>query len=44
MRQGIGRALMQHVSEYLRNEEKCKHKITVNASPYGVDFIIKWDS
>lgn len=36
-RHGIGRALIQNMADYVKNE-LCKHRITVNASPYGVDF------
>lgn len=36
-RQGIGRALMQYLENYLLTELQAS-RVTVNASPYGVDF------
>ena len=36
-RQGIGRALMQYLENYLLTELQAT-RVTVNASPYGVDF------
>ncbi len=36
-RRGIGRALILRISKYIK-EEIGKSQITVNASPYGVDF------
>ncbi|MDE6213225.1 MAG: GNAT family N-acetyltransferase [Lachnospiraceae bacterium] len=36
-RQGIGRALMQYLENYLLTEMQVS-RVTVNASPYGVDF------
>lgn len=36
-RQGIGRALMLHLENYLLTEQQVSH-VTVNSSPYGVDF------
>lgn len=36
-RQGIGRALMQYLSNYLLTEMQTS-RVTVNASPYGVGF------
>lgn len=36
-RQGIGRALMLHLVNYLLTELQAS-RVTVNASPYGVDF------
>lgn len=34
---GVGRALVTHLCQYLKNEAGERH-VTVNASPYGVDF------
>lgn len=39
-RQGIGRALVQYVKSYLASENGVSH-LTVNASPYGVEFYHK---
>ncbi len=39
-RQGIGRALMEHLENYLLTEVGADH-LTVNASPYGVEFYHK---
>ena len=36
-RKGIGRALMQYLENYLLTELQAS-RVTVNASPYGVDF------
>ena len=36
-RRGIGRALMQYLENYLLTELQAS-RVTVNASPYGVDF------
>lgn len=36
-RRGIGRALMQYMSNYLLSEMQAS-RVTVNASPYGVEF------
>lgn len=36
-RQGIGRALIESMADYVKNELS-KYRITVNASPYGVAF------
>lgn len=36
-RRGIGRALVLALSKYVRDKEG-QHKLTVNASPYGVEF------
>lgn len=36
-RRGIGRALMQYMSNYLLTEMQAS-RVTVNASPYGVEF------
>lgn len=36
-RQGIGRALIENMADYVKNELS-KYRITVNASPYGVAF------
>lgn len=36
-RQGIGRALMRYLENYLLTELQVSH-VTVNSSPYGVDF------
>ncbi|MCM1126826.1 MAG: GNAT family N-acetyltransferase [Lachnospiraceae bacterium] len=36
-RQGIGRALIEHMAAYVR-DELGKSRMTVNASPYGVPF------
>lgn len=36
-RQGIGRALMQYLENYLLTEQQASH-VTVNSSPYGVGF------
>lgn len=39
-RRGIGRALMQYLSNYLLTELQTS-RVTVNASPYGVEFYHK---
>lgn len=39
-KQGIGRALVQHVKGYLASEDRVSH-LTVNSSPYGVEFYHK---
>lgn len=39
-RRGIGRALMEHLTNYLLTEVGADH-VTVNASPYGVGFYHK---
>lgn len=39
-RQGVGRALMQYLSNYLLTEVQADH-VTVNSSPYGVGFYHK---
>ena len=39
-RQGIGRALIRHVANYLKTEVGAE-KLTVNAAPYGVAFYHK---
>ncbi len=39
-RRGIGRALMQYLSNYLLTELQAS-RVTVNAAPYGVDFYHK---
>ena len=39
-RQGIGRALMQYLSNYLLTEVQAS-RVTVNSSPYGVEFYHK---
>lgn len=39
-RQGIGRALVQYVRSYLASETRASH-LTVNSSPYGVEFYHK---
>ena len=39
-RQGIGRALIEHLREYLLSEAGVS-RITVNAAPYGVAFYHK---
>lgn len=39
-RQGIGRALVQCVSDFLVSESRAS-RMTVNASPYGVEFYHK---
>lgn len=39
-RKGIGRALMQYLSNYLLTEMQI-FRVTVNASPYGVEFYHK---
>lgn len=39
-RQGIGRALIEYLREYLLSEAGIE-KVTVNSSPYGVDFYHK---
>lgn len=39
-RQGVGRALVEHLCAYLRDEEG-ERRVTVNASPYGVEFYHK---
>lgn len=39
-RQGIGRALVQYVRSYLISEKRAS-RVTVNASPYGVEFYHK---
>lgn len=39
-RRGIGRALMKHLTEYLLSEVGASH-VTVNSSPYGVEFYHK---
>lgn len=39
-RQGIGRALIEYLREYLLSEAGVQ-KVTVNSSPYGVDFYHK---
>lgn len=39
-RQGIGRALVQYVKNYLVSGNRVTH-LTVNASPYGVEFYHK---
>lgn len=40
-RQGIGRALLSYLTHYM-GEEMGLHRVTVNASPYGVGFITGW--
>lgn len=39
-RQGIGRALLQYLENYLLTEVQVS-RVTVNSSPYGVDFYHK---
>ena len=39
-RQGIGRALVKHLTDYLLTEAGANH-VTVNSSPYGVGFYHK---
>lgn len=39
-RRGIGRALMEYLTDYMANEMGI-HQVTVNASPYGVGFYHK---
>lgn len=39
-KRGIGRALMNHLCGYLKNELGIR-RVTVNASPYGVGFYHK---
>ena len=39
-RRGIGRALMKYLTEYLLSEVGVSH-VTVNSSPYGVEFYHK---
>ena len=39
-RQGIGRALVEHLREYLLSETGI-YRVTVNAAPYGVNFYHK---
>ncbi len=39
-RQGVGRALVEHLCDYLLNEEG-ENRVTVNASPYGLGFYHK---
>ncbi len=39
-RLGVGTALVENLCEYLLNEEG-ENKVTVNASPYGLDFYHK---
>lgn len=39
-RQGIGRALINHLTDYLMREMGM-YRVTVNASPYGVEFYHK---
>ena len=39
-RQGIGRGLIKYLTEYLLSEVGAS-KVTVNASPYGVEFYHK---
>lgn len=39
-RRGIGRALIEYLSDYVKKEEGCR-RITVNAAPYAVGFYHK---
>lgn len=39
-KKGIGRALVQYVKSYLASENRASH-LTVNSSPYGVEFYHK---